>query len=107
MSRSFLQLSITQKRRNELEIRQEKRIRLGYPKVGISIKAIKSGNPSDLEGKVVGRVEKENYYMVIDNIDCFDGYFHIRGEGICIIRLTPKILKEFFGIELRMNPSLR
>jgi len=103
---TILSIRLKPKAEKELEKRQEKRKRLGYPQVGTKITAIKSGKP---EPKFdLGSLTKGKTYLVVDNLDLLNGYFHVPSDcKIAFVRLTPRILREYFGITLKENPSIR
>lgn len=103
-----IHLALKPSKQKEILKEQKKRLRLGYPKIGDVITAIKSRKPFLSDFEELGRIEKGKSYVVEDNIDLIFGYYHVRNdnEGVCIL-LSPKILEEFFGIKLKMNPSVR
>jgi len=100
-----ISLRLNPKKEKELDKIQAKRKILGYPQVGIKLKAIKSGIPD--KNNPEGRVTKGKEYTVIDNLDLISGYFHIESDNYGCVVLTSEILKEYFGIELQINPSVR
>lgn len=77
---------------------KEARLANGYPKIGTVLTAIKSGHPHPdfLEAEVT----KGKKYTVADNGDYSDGYYHVMSDEEWIwVRLTPHVLKEWFGVE--------
>lgn len=77
---------------------KEKRLARGYPKIGTILTAIKSGNPNP--GWYDGVVTEGKEYEVVDNGDYQGGYYHVMGDlEWCFVRLTPSVLKEYFGVE--------
>lgn len=92
----IISIQPTDEHREKILKLRKKRLAKGYPKLGTVLVAIKTGYAQPQYED--GHITKGKEYVVVDNIDLSEGYYHVQSddEGIHA-RLTPFILSELFG----------
>jgi len=106
----IISMSLSKEQEKKIKKMQEERLKNGYPKVGTILTATKTGytyvRKQEKPFPVVkeGHVTAGKQYKVIDNLDLLDGHYHVQSDngGFCI-HLDKKILKQFFGIEMKLS----
>jgi len=99
-------ISVSKEKEKELDENLKRLQKIGYPKVGDKLIAIKSGNTlveRSENGHEIGEfhVTKDKTYEVINNLDFCNGYLHVQADDYGCVLLSPEILEEFFGLKLR------
>ena len=96
--KAIISISATPEHAKKIEQMKQERLKAGYPKVGTVLRAVKTGFTEKRYDD--GHLTKGRDYVVIDNIDLTEGYYHVQSDQEWFnVRLTPEVLKEFFGIE--------
>lgn len=95
----IISISPTEDHGKKLRTLREERLKAGYPKIGTVLRAVKDGCTSIEYDE--GYITKDKEYVVVDNVDRSQGYYHVQSDDEWYhILLIPDVLREYFGWEM-------